>query len=81
MANGKDDKQAEARPRYRWPWFLLAAFLAAILLAVLWMSREVERARRIRDANTPTLPSGTEPNTGSPPPHAEDMAWTNGVVH
>ena len=38
--------------RYTWPWFVLVAALLAIGLAVLWMSKEVERARRIRDLNT-----------------------------
>ena len=40
--------------RYTWPWFVLAAVLLAIALAVLWMSKEIERARRIRDSNAPT---------------------------
>jgi len=40
--------------RYKWPWFVLAAVLLAIALAVLWMSKEVERTRRIRDWNAPT---------------------------
>ena len=39
--------------RYTWPWFVLAAVLLAIALAVLWMSKEIERARRIRDSNPP----------------------------
>lgn len=43
-----------ARPTYRWPWFVAAAALLGILLAVLWMSREVERTRRLREWNTPT---------------------------
>jgi hypothetical protein len=66
MANdNQSDQQSQAKPRYRWPWFVLAAFLAAIALAVLWMSHEVDRARRIRDANAPAAPSGNETNTGS----------------
>ena len=43
------------RPRYRWPWFVLAALLLGIFLAVLWMRQEIDRTRRIRDANTPEL--------------------------
>jgi hypothetical protein len=39
--------------RYRWPWFVLAAVLLAIALAVLWLSKEIERTRRIRELNTP----------------------------
>jgi hypothetical protein len=45
--------QPAAKPRYTWPWFVLSAVLLAILLAILWMSKEVERMRRIRDANAP----------------------------
>jgi quinoprotein glucose dehydrogenase len=39
----------DAKPRYRWPWFVLGAFLLAVALAVLWMSFEVRRLRRQRD--------------------------------
>jgi hypothetical protein len=39
--------------RYRWPWVLAAFIAAAILLACLWMKGEIERTRRIRDANAP----------------------------
>jgi hypothetical protein len=44
--------------RYTWPWFVLGAVLLAIVLAVLWMSKEIERARRIHDLNSPAPPSG-----------------------
>jgi len=43
----------QSKPRYSWPWFVLAAVLLAIALAVLWMSKEVARARRIRELNSP----------------------------
>jgi hypothetical protein len=39
--------------RYTWPWFVLAAILLAIALAILWMGKEIGRARRIRDSNAP----------------------------
>jgi hypothetical protein len=39
--------------RYTWPWFVLAAVLLAIALAMLWMSKEIARTRRIRDLNAP----------------------------
>ena len=38
---------------YRWPWFVLAAFLLAVLLAVLWMSFAVRHERQERDLNAP----------------------------
>ena len=44
-----------ARPTYRWPWFVLVALIAGILLSILWMSREVERTRRLREPNPPAL--------------------------
>ena len=45
--------EAPARRRYTWPWFVLAAIILAVVLAVAWMSREVQRARRIHDLNAP----------------------------
>lgn len=54
-----DDRgNPEAKPRYRWPWFILAAFLLAIVLAILWMTKEVEKARRWRELNSPTRQAG-----------------------
>ena len=47
------EKRAVLRRRYVWPWFVLAAFLAAIALAALWLSVEIERTRRVRDLNAP----------------------------
>lgn len=29
----------------RWPWFVLAAVIAAVVLAVLWVSAEVRRVK------------------------------------
>ena len=54
MADAPDKDPADPPPRrYVWPWFLLAAVLAAILLAVIWMNYAIERTRRIRDLNAP----------------------------
>ena len=41
------------KPKYRWPWFVLAAFLLALLLAVLWMGYAVRREKQERDINAP----------------------------
>jgi hypothetical protein len=49
----KDPASGPTRRRYAWPWFVLAAILAAIALAILWLSFEIERTRRIRDLNSP----------------------------
>ena len=55
--------------RYTWPWFVLAAVLLAMALAVLWMSKEIERARRIHDLNSPPAPTnhGATSDPSSPP--------------
>jgi len=47
-----DERRSPAR-RYTWPWFVLAALLAAIVLAVIWLSFEIKRTQRIRDLNAP----------------------------
>jgi Na+/melibiose symporter-like transporter len=56
-APNENRTEAGSRRRYTWPWYLLGAVVLAIVLAVLWMSKEVERLRLIREANTP--PSAT----------------------
>ena len=43
----------QPKRRYNWPWFVLAGVVLGILLAIIWMSREVERTRRNRDLNAP----------------------------
>jgi len=39
-------------PRYKWPGFVLAAVILAVVLAVLWMSVAVRRTRELRDPNS-----------------------------
>jgi hypothetical protein len=63
----------ENQRRYAWPWFVLAAVLLAIALAVLWMSKEIGRTRRIRDLNAP--PSGTNRGTTSFVPASPLAVW------
>jgi hypothetical protein len=74
MTNDADDlPDSENRRRYTWPWFVLAAVLLAIALAVLWMSKEIERARRIRNLNAPS--SGTNRGATSFVPVSPLAAW------
>jgi len=42
---------------YKWPWFVLAAVVLGIVLAVLWMSFAVNREKQERDFNAP-IPTG-----------------------
>ena len=48
-----EHSKPEQKQRYKWPWFVLGFFLLGILLAVLWMSKEVEKTRRNRDLSAP----------------------------
>jgi hypothetical protein len=48
-----EEKAVPPKPRYTWPWYVAGAVVLAIVLAILWMSKEVERVKRIRDANKP----------------------------
>jgi len=43
--------QRQPKRRYTWPWFVLAAVLLAVALAILWMRYEIERIERTRDSN------------------------------
>jgi hypothetical protein len=54
--------------RHTWPWFVLAALILAIVLAVLWLSFEIAKTKRIRDLNAPT----SQPNP-SPAPQTNDL--------
>ena len=52
--------EPDEKPRgYKWPWFVLAAVLLAVALAILWVSfaaREVERER----GASPPVPAGAK---------------------
>ena len=58
-------------PRYRWPYFLLAAVVLAIVLAVIWVNHEVQRTRRNRQLND---------QFRSPPPTPMETNQSGGVV-
>ena len=49
--------EPDGKPRYRWPWFVLAAVVLFIALAIVWMNIAVHRERQERDFNTP-VPAG-----------------------
>ena len=49
-------RQNENPRRYKWPWFVLAAFILGVILTILWMSFAVRREKQERDMNAP-LPS------------------------
>ena len=46
------------KPIYHWPWFVGAAVVLAVVLAVVWLSFAVKKVERERDFNAP-LPNST----------------------
>jgi len=50
----------EKSRRYRWPWFVLAAFVVFVLLAIAWMSFTVRSIEQERNLSAP-------PTTNSAP--------------
>src|SRR6266550_2265022 len=74
----KDKEMTAAKPHYKWPWFVLVGLLLAIGLAIVWMSGEVARTRRIRELNRPT-PTASD-NSEPAPAHSNDNSWTNDMV-
>jgi hypothetical protein len=44
---------------YKWPWFLLAAVVLAVALAIVWVSFAVKKVERERNVNAP-VPSGAK---------------------
>jgi hypothetical protein len=54
----KMDEPNEKPRRYRWPWFVLAAFLLGVALAILWMIFEIRIVEQERSPNAP-LPAGS----------------------
>jgi hypothetical protein len=56
--------------KYAWPWFVLAGLLIGIVLAILGVSLELQRVRRIREStagqNFTLPPSSTNSRTSMP---------------
>jgi len=47
------DDENKNPPRYRWPWFVAAAVLIGIVLAVLWVGFAVKKVEQQRNFNAP----------------------------
>jgi hypothetical protein len=62
MPDAGNNSGGETGRKYTWPWWVLGAVMLGLALAVLWMSQEIARTRRIRDA------SGPAPETNQPAP-------------
>jgi F0F1-type ATP synthase assembly protein I len=47
--------EPEEKPRrYKWPWFVLAAFLLGLILAILWMLIDIRAVEQERNLNLPS---------------------------
>jgi hypothetical protein len=55
------NKQNEIPPKrnYKWPWFVLAAAVLGVVLAIVWMSFAIHREQQERDFNAP-IPAGAK---------------------
>jgi hypothetical protein len=49
-----DEPNENPPRRYQWPWFVLAAFLLGLALAILWMIFDVRTIERERNPNIPS---------------------------
>lgn len=45
----------EAKPRYVWPWFIAAAVVVAVIIALLAIRTEANRVKQQRQFSTPEL--------------------------
>lgn len=66
--------------RYQWPWFVLAAAILGILLAIVWMMGAVRRARQIRESTIQNARDSTpaEPRRVEMPFSTNGMVWVPG---
>ena len=53
------DEEDNNPRRYKWPWFVLAAVLVSIVLAVVWVTFAVKKVERDRSFN-PSIPVGSK---------------------
>jgi len=49
----ENNERLPAKLRYQWPWFVLAALILGVALAVVWMTFAVRQARETRDLDRP----------------------------
>jgi len=45
--------------RYKWPWFVLAAFLLGVALAILWLSSDIRKVESERNLNSSSSTNST----------------------
>jgi len=55
---GMNDR-SEPKPKYTWPWFVLALVVLGVVLFVVWVSAEARRLHRQRDPYSVSPPALT----------------------
>lgn len=50
--------------RHQWPWFVLAAAVLGVALAVFWMTFAVRRTRELRESNPLPYRKSSNPRIG-----------------
>jgi len=50
-------KEPEPKPRYKWPWFLLAAVVLGTVLFVVWVTIAAVRTRQMREPDLYSSPA------------------------
>jgi len=68
-----DESDNSGKQRYVWPWFLLAAVLLGLVLAIVWMSFLARRIHEQRESNP--WPPMTAPVSPTNPPPAKTNGW------
>ena len=65
MSNEHKSERTKAKPRYKWPWFVLGAIVLGVVLAILWMICEIQRTKSIREGSEVRSPKeGRNPKQG-----------------
>jgi hypothetical protein len=67
-----NEPKQSPKPRYLWPWFLLAGVVLGIVLAVLWLTAEVRRLKERRQYDF--VPHETR-ISGSVPGFSSCIVW------
>lgn len=49
----KMNEQKDYPRHYQWPWFVMAAVLLGIVLAIVWVSFAVKKVEQERNVNAP----------------------------
>lgn len=58
---GETISSTETKPRYTWPWFVGAAVLLAVVIAVFAVKREAQRVKERKELLQQFAPSAPQP--------------------